>query len=208
MSNILIPVDYSFASHNAYHFGLHLAQKMGLDVLLVHYYSGAINPNEPLQFSGDGSIHGGHLSRLRQFAYPSGDGTKYALVSPPAGVNLTYVTATSLAPSADILKRARSEDVALVVMATRSTKRILGSWLGSTATTVSEACERPVFLIPPEVTFRQFDRIVVANNRTTVDPLPLWEIAGMANLYGAKVHFVHVEHPRKDLPLRFAPWEL
>lgn len=35
MANVLIPIDYSFPSHNAYHFGLYLAEKMGLGVVLV-----------------------------------------------------------------------------------------------------------------------------------------------------------------------------
>ncbi|MEM9261911.1 MAG: universal stress protein, partial [Bacteroidota bacterium] len=149
-----------------------------------------------------------HLNQLRHFAYPSGDGSNYAIVEPPQGVELTYEAAVSLAPSADILQRASQPDISLVVMATRSTRRVLGTWLGSTATTVSEACVRPVFLIPPKAPFSEFKRIVVANNHATAEPYPLWQLEGLADLYGAMVHFVHVEHPKRDLPLRFAPWKL
>lgn len=208
MANILIPIDYSFPSHNAYHFGLYLAKKMGLGVVLAHYYEGSFNPTERFLVSGGSSIHESHLNQLRHFAYPSGDGSNYAVVEPPQGVCLHYEVAVSLSPSADILKRASEPDISLVVMATRSTRKVLSSWLGSTSTTVSEACLRPVFLIPPKAPFAAFKRIVVANNHATAEAYPLWQLEGLADLFGAMVHFVHVENPKKDLPLRFAPWKL
>ncbi|MEO0733941.1 MAG: universal stress protein [Bacteroidota bacterium] len=208
MSRILIPVDFSIPSHNAYRYGLHLAEELNMDVVLVHYYEGSFNPTKPLVIKGGESVNGSYLKRLKEFAYPTGDGIDYPLVEPPCGVSLEYEASVSLMPSSDIIKRAQQEDIDLVVMAPRSTKKFMGKWLGSTSTTVSEACERPVFLVPPEARFTAFDRIVVANNHATADPLPLWQLESLADLYEAKVHFVHIERADPPVEYRFVPWAL
>lgn len=194
--------------HNAYRYGLHLAEEMGLDAVLVHYYSGSIDPRKPLVLAGDGSISGSYQERLRQFASPGGDGVDYPPLEIPRGVTLRYETDVRLVPSAAIIARAKESDISTVVMATRSSKVMLQQWLGSTSITVSEACDRPVFLIPPRARFTSFKRIVVANNHATADPYPLGQVEELANFYGGLVHFVHVEWPDQGAAFRFTPWWL
>lgn len=208
MSRILIPVDFSLPSHNAYRYGLHLAEEFGMDVVLVHYYEGLFNPGEPFVLKDGISIHDSYLQQLRDFAVSTADGIDYPLLEPPGGVEVTYETAVALAPSADIINRTKVGDIDLVVMATRSSKKTLEKWLGSTSITVSEACPCPVFLIPPDVRFSPFRRLVVANNHPTADPLPLWQVKGIADLYRAEVHFVHVEKANESGFFRFVPWAL
>jgi nucleotide-binding universal stress UspA family protein len=200
MSKILIPVDFSVPSHNAYRYGLHLAKETGRHVVLAHYYSGSIDPRASLYIAGDGTIQGSFETRLRQFAYNE--------IEPPCGVVLSYETEVSLDAAAAIVERAQRTDIDWVVMAPRSSKGLLDGWLGSTSTTVSESCDRPVFLIPPHARYHPIHRMVVANNHATADPYPLWQLDGLAEHYQSQVHFVHVEPPKKDLPLRFVPWNL
>ncbi|CAH1000687.1 hypothetical protein LEM8419_01821 [Neolewinella maritima] len=208
MSRILIPVDYSLACHNAYRFGLQLAQELELDVVLTHYYSGALDPRTSLHVSGDGTIYGNHLARLRRFAYATAKAPSYPPVDLPEEVDLMYEVAVRMSASAAILERAREEDISVVVMAPRSSTALLGKWLGSTATTVSEACDRPVYIVPSHCRYAPFRRMVVANNQDTADPYPLWQLQGLAEYYGAKVHFVHVHTPGAEQPVRFVPWDL
>lgn len=208
MSKILIPVDFSLASHNAYRYGLHLANSMGLDVVLAHYYSGTIDTNNPLVITGDGSIQGSYERRLRSFAYSSAEGIDYPLVQPPRGVRIDYEVKVSLIPSAAINRRAAEDDISFVVMPPRSSRAPLGKWLGSTATTVSESANKPVYLVPTGVAFTPFSQIVVANNHAVADPLPLEQIGELAIANNAQVHFVHVEWPQKFGPLQFTPWQL
>lgn len=208
MAKILVPVDFSVPCHNAYRYALHLAKEMNYDVVLTHYYSGSVNPKEPFVIRGDGSIQGSYETRLRQFAYPSGEGVDYPLVEPPSEVNISYETRVVLSTAAAIVNRADEPDIALIVMATRSTPGMLDKWLGSTSITVSESCNQPVFLIPPHVSYQKVDRIVVANNHDTADPISLWQIGDLAGLFSAHVHFVHVENPGESSPFRFVPWKL
>jgi nucleotide-binding universal stress UspA family protein len=208
MSSILLPVDFSLPCHNAYRFGLHLAKELKLDVVLAYYSLGAIDPGQPLAFSGDGSLHGSHIERLRSFSSSQAEGIDYPLIEPPKGITLAYESEVVFSVSAAIIARAEQHDIALVVMAPRSSKRLLGKWLGSTSTTVSESCNRPVYLVPEDARFRPFKKIVVANNHVTAESYPLWQIEGLAGLFQAHVYFVHVEWPRQFGPLRFVPWRL
>ncbi len=208
MSKILIPVDFSLASHNAYRYGLHLANSMGLDVVLAHYYTGTIDTNNPLVITGDGSIQGSYERRLRSFAYSNAEGVDYPLVQPPRGVAISYDVKVSLTPSAAINRRAEQDDISLLVMPPRSSRAPLGKWLGSTSTTVSESCTKPVYLIPTGVAYTPFSQIVVANNHAVAESLPLEQISSLATANDALVHFVHVEWPRQYGPLQFTPWRL
>ena len=206
MSAILIPVDFSDASRNAYRFGLHLAENLGHDVILTHYYSGSIDPRAELSIGRDGTIGGGYDDRLREFAY-SGDLLPGAVaIEPPASVAVRYETDVSLTPAVAIARRARGADIALVVMAPRSTPSLLGRWLGSTATTVSESCERPVLIVPAEARYRPVREIVIADNGDTDRSYPLSFLDGFPAVRAARLHFVRV-HPEANGPMaRYAPW--
>ena len=208
MSSLLVPVDFSLPCHNAYRFGLHLAEAFQLDLVLVHYSLGSIDPGQPLTFGGDGSLHSSFLERLRGFARSTAEGVDYPLAEPPKGVNITYESEIVFSISASIIARAAQSDIAMVVMAPRSSKKLLGKWLGSISTTVSESCNRPVYLVPDEARFHPFEKIVVANNHVSAETYPLWQIEDLAELFKARVHFVHVEWPRQFGPLRFVPWRL
>jgi nucleotide-binding universal stress UspA family protein len=208
MSNILIPVDFSLSCHNAYRYGLHLAKHFGLNVVLAHYYNGSISTNSPLIIAGDGTIRGSYIERLRHFAYSHAEGIDYPLVQPPTGVEVNYELVSTFSVSASINQRAAADDITMVVMAPRSSKTILGKWLGSTSTTVSESCSKPVFIVPNEAVFHSFDHIVVANNHSTADPYPFWQIEMLARMQKSMVHFVHVDWPGQNSQLKFSPWRL
>ncbi|WP_187271173.1 universal stress protein [Neolewinella aurantiaca] len=208
MSSILVPVDFSLPCHNAYRFGLHLAEEFKLNVVLAHYSSGAIDPGQPLVFAGDGSLHGSNVKRLENFASSNADGIDYPLLEPPQGVEVTYEAEVVFSVSASIIARASKEDISMVVMAPRSTRKLLGKWLGSTSTTVSEACPCPVCLVPEDAQFSPWKKVVVANNSVTAEAYPLWQIEDIARKYSSYVHFVHVQWPRQYGPLKFTPWRL
>lgn len=208
MSSILIPVDFSLPCHNAYRFSLHLADQLKLDVVLVHYSLGSINPGQPLVFSGDGSLHGSYLERLRGFANSTAEGVDYPLTEPPKETNIYYESEVVFSVSAAIIARAEQSDIALVVMAPRSSKNILGKWLGSTATTVSESCNRPVYLVPDQARYSPLKKIVVANNSTTSEAFPLQQVNELAQKNSTYVHFVHVTWPQQYGPLKFVAWQL
>ncbi|PPK87614.1 nucleotide-binding universal stress UspA family protein [Neolewinella xylanilytica] len=209
MTHILIPVDFSRASHNAYRYGLHLAERRGLHVVLVHYYSGSIDPRTNLYIGGDGTIQGSFEARLREFAYSKGAYGDLLAVEPPTGVEVTYEADVSLRPAFAIGKRAEQPDISLVVMASRSSESVLGKWLGSTTTTVSESCDCPVMIVPPDVRHRPIREVVVANNHDTADPAPLAYLEELSDLYGgSRVHFVHVERLNADGDTTFVPWKL
>lgn len=197
MSKLLIPVDFSVASHNAYAYGLKLAETIGLDVHLVHYYAGSINPNEKLVFTGDGTIHGSFETRLEQFAFPAGEGFDYPLAEPPEQVAVTWEVGVAFPVAQAIKKRAEQDDIKAVVMATRTGKAVLEKWLGSTSALVSESCTRPIFLIPPNASYERINNIVVANHHETAEAFPFWQIEVLSEFTRAKIYFVNVEHTRQ-----------
>lgn len=208
MSKILVPVDFSYASKNAYVYALQLADQLGLNVDLVHFYGGSITPGKPLIITGDGSIQGSVHRRLQEFSKPNPLAPAYDWFDVPEAVTISYTTGISLTPSAAINKMAASQEYDLVVMATHSYSGPIAKWLGSTAATVSESCLKPVILIPPKVDYTPYDRIVVANNFETAHPLVLDQLTAWAEAFGASMHFVHIVTPTEAKSINFVPWRL
>lgn len=207
MSNILIPVDFSIACYNAYSFGLQLAKRLNVGVILSHYYGGSFSPNRPLLLGRNTSIKDGYLQRLESFAKCDIEGNESTMLA-DSGVKVAYEAEVALSPSAAVLHRANEADIDLIIMATRSTVNVADRWLGSNSTTVSESAPKPVFLIPPQVTYKEFERIVIANHHETAEPYPLWQINILAQLTGAKMHFVSVENLDEPDHVKFVPWKL
>ena len=206
MSAILIPVDFSEACRNAYRFGLHLAKDLDHDVVLTHYYSGSLDPRDNLSLGHDGTVQGGHEDRLRRFAYSADAAPGAIAVEPPTGVNVHFETDVSLTPSAAIAQRAEQSDIALVIMAPRSSASMLEKWLGSTTTTVSEVSRRPVLIVPPDARYRPVREVVIADNGDQDRTYPLAFLDSFPAVRSARLHFVRIDREAKGKRTRFTPW--
>ena len=203
MPQILVPVDLSTNSKNAYAYALGLAKRLQLDVKLLHVYNRSFVPNEPMQFDGDNSLEESDERRLKQFAQPHPLDPDYLRLQVPPNVNVTYDTVINLSAAAGIRAAATEEDVEMIVMGTSNKTGIFVNWLGSTASTISETASKPVMLIPPTVTFADYRTIIVANHYETTDNDVLEQVSTLGKLFDATLHFAHIISPTDHFPYQF-----
>lgn len=203
MPQILVPVDLSTNSKNAYAYALGLATRLQLDVKLLHVYNQSFVPNEPMHFDGSDSLEESDERRLKQFARPHPTDPDYLRLKVPQNVTITYDTVINLSAAAGIRAAAAEDDVEMIVMGTSNKTGIFVNWLGSTASTISETASKPVMLVPPTATFTDYRTIVVANHYETTDTEVMEQVSTLGKLFNATLHFAHIIHPTDHFPYQF-----
>lgn len=197
MSTILVPIDFSDNSKDAFLYALLLGKKLKMNVKLLYVYNRSFVPTEPMYFTGDNSLGQEDEKRLKNFARESLDAESKSV---PNGVALAYETIIDLSPSNGIRFAADDEAVDLIVMGTTNKTGVFSNWLGSTSSQVSETASKPVLLVPSGLVFKDFKKIVVASHYESAGAAMLRQIADLAALFKAALHFVHVVHPGDKSP--------
>jgi nucleotide-binding universal stress UspA family protein len=197
MSTILVPIDFSDNSKEVFLYALLLGQKLRMNVKLLYVYNRSFVPTEPMYFKGDNSLGQEDEKRLKNFARTS---LEVESKSVPSGVTLAYETIIDLSPANGIRFAADDEAVDLIIMGTTNKTGVFANWLGSTSSQVSETASKPVLLVPSGLVFKGFKKIVVASHYESAGAAMLREVASLAGLFKASLHFVHVVDPGDKSP--------
>jgi nucleotide-binding universal stress UspA family protein len=202
LSRILVPVDFSPASANAFHYAWQLAERYGASIDVVH----AIE----YIFEGEQASASGFLENYVQTTkaeletFVSETAKKYFPDAAPLGP--VAAGPGEISPANNIYKiqarveygfpEAVIEDLSqrydMVVMGT-GRKSDLAVWVfGSVSVAVSQNAHCPVLLIPPNAEFAGFKNILYASNFESNDPEKVRQVVSFAKKFEAQVHFVHV----------------
>lgn len=200
MSHILVPVDYSVNAKNAYIYALQLAERLRMNIKVLHVYNTSALPYEAVYFEGEDSIENVDEHKLRAYVRSAPNDVDYEDLQVPKGVDIKFESVINLSVAAGIRLAADEDDVDMIVMGTTNKTGVFVNWLGSTASQVSETAPKPVLLVPPKVKFENYRRIVVANHYETTEKATLSQITAWAELFGSALHFVHVVFPKDKSP--------
>jgi nucleotide-binding universal stress UspA family protein len=186
---ILVPIDFSATSYNAYCYARALAEVFGCRLELIHAYSVSYTKNTMVSLLAEEGMIKTISSKMDAFIKKAEKETE--------GTVLTKVNVIKkieeAAPVPLIINESKTDDVFLIVMGTTG-KHHLGDYiLGSVASAVAQGSRVPVLLIPEKVAYRPFKSILYASNFEAAHRDMLREIINFANLFRAAVHFVHVK---------------
>ncbi len=195
LRRILVPVDFSPASKNAFEFAVDLAQVFSAEVEVFHAVEGMFDAGLP-------SVTGQPAGEIAATEQELADfiGEKYAKPEAVAPTNnqlpnnqLTKIKADFGFAAAAIETRSTQFD--LVVMSTTGHQTFLTKIFGSVSTSVSTNAHCPVLLVPPSAHFQGFKNILYASNFESADPEKIRQVADFSKKMEAQLHFVHVGHP-------------
>ena len=145
MKKILIPVDFSDISLNAFTYGLDLANSIGAHVTVVH----CLHPQ-----------YGSHLVDMPSFI----NDQLNALVEENTheqnyyGQSAFVETMIKERLAADGIIE-MSKDFDMIVMGTKGTGNGINKWIGSISKITAKKAKCPVLLIPPSASFQGIDKI-------------------------------------------------
>lgn len=186
MKKILVPVDFSKTSQNAYFYAIEWARVLGGSIHLVNIYSGSFDPKEALVVSDLETRHDQVLSELTHFMHTASNNsssTKDPLVSVTTDAHLGFAGEKIVG---------LSEAFDIVIMGSTGRSGILEKIFGSVSSFVSKHASCPVMLIPHGTTFKSLDNILYAANLESLNESMLDFAIDIADQFESAIHFVHV----------------
>jgi nucleotide-binding universal stress UspA family protein len=186
--SILVPVDFTDNSFNAYLYANNLAYDLGCRLHLI-YVSPVANgsesqKNENLRKAGKEVL----LDRLRSFSrwHPNEIDEKFFPVE-------TSVEVLQGSTIEEVIKCTNKGLFRFIVCGTRERHSTLENWLGTVSSGIAMQAGLPVILVPNHAVFTNLDTIIVGCDEQANDDFVLAQIAILSDWFESQVHFVHVQ---------------
>lgn len=166
--NLLIPVDFSPASILAVKIGFYLANKFGIEPLILHSYVAPIfNPADPYSDSVDDFDDNidnididNHLKSIAAKQFSDFKNKISSCIKNGEIPDIKYsTTLLEGIPEQVIHEYCRQNNPALIVMATRDINKKESDLIGSVTAEVIDSCRVPVLTIPDNYTTVGVDKI-------------------------------------------------
>ena len=189
INKILLPVDFSAASRNAYNYALQWSRLIGAEIKIVHCFAPAFDPNQPVIVQPFEENKLFVEERLKKFCntYPNEEE-----VQPTNALKISSEAIMGFAVD-EIIRTADDENSSMILMSTTSKHGVLDKFFGSISSAVSRKANTPVLLIPDGVSFKPFKNILYATNADSSDEYLVEEIIKFSELFKSNIHFVHVQ---------------
>ncbi len=196
MNTILVPVDFSKASQNAFQYALRIANLFHARLMVFHAYNVSI-PEPYLIPASQNMIIEEEEKRIQELF----DEMERAV---PAEIvkNIELDFKLSLGPVTDeILYLCESLEPGLVVVGMKSSHDLAQAILGSTCTHLIQRLEFPLLIVPENAKYRGIRNIVFASNFEENEASTIDELMEFAFLYDALIHCLHIhtEYSVEDL---------
>jgi len=188
MDKIIIPIDFSEVSINAFAYGHRLATDLNAITKAVHVFMPSAQ-----ELLESATINIDHVllreSYLDDFVGSfnndwGSDLMKASLIDSEFRVGF---------PADQILESIEENDAALTVLGTTGQSTFLRQWFGSVSTKIMDEATSPVLAIPKEATYHGIHKIVFAYEDIDQDKAVIDQLVEFADRFGAEIHLVHVE---------------
>ena len=194
MKKIVTSTDFSKNSMEGFQFALKIANVLDASVELIHVYSGAFSPDQPIVMQASPNQYEAVLKHVKNFETRAKKAAELPIKEMPE-VNAKAVLGF---PEVELVKYSNKEDTYMIVMSTSGSHGISGKLFGTISTHVGRKANCPVMLIPQGTEFKGFKHILYASNFEGVDEKNIRRLIAFAESFQANVHFVHVRTPKEE----------
>jgi nucleotide-binding universal stress UspA family protein len=158
MYKILVPTDFSKCANNAMTYAMEIAERTGASVTALY----VVYPNADLDNSTYNAFFvddymAERLESMEQWVKKFTKVPRFQGVKVHAECKMGY-------PLSTIDETAQSIKASLIVMGTTGATGLRGVMLGSTASGVVAKSSKPVLVVPPKATFRNYARFALATD--------------------------------------------
>lgn len=181
---LLVPIDFSKNSDAALNYAAHLARHLGAALKLFHVITPYVSKTTYLKIESDELIESAlkELEVLKRKTHES------------FGIDCT-VTVVAGDVAERILEASAESNVSMIVMGSNKKKYFL---FGSITTSIVEKSCVPVMVLPLEMTFKSFTKIVFATDYQPHDLQDLQEVTRIARAFNCPLNVVHVVNRFED----------
>lgn len=186
MKRILVPVDFSNTSHNAYLYARGLASVLGAEVKVLHVYSGSFSTREPFIIKAGKGKDEVVQDQLDDFValHPKAEREDILTKVKVTTAVIQGMTVHKIVES--------SNETDMIVIGATGKHDAVEKILGSVSSSVAQQAHCPVLVVPKGAHFEHYNQILYTSNFESADPVLLERVVDFANLFRAAVHFIHV----------------
>lgn len=198
IEKILVPVDFSGCSRDAYHVALDIAQRFDAALEIVHFYILPTETNEDetrnFVLSEEDFIEATE-KRLNQFLYHDFANSYEEDIAKKVKIE----TKIEIGFAGDkIVEFSKRSDINLVIIGASGENPNLARLLGSIASEVASKAYCPVLLVPFGHRFALFENIIYASNEYSMNQDTLSYSFDWARSFNANIHFLNVKNTDKS----------
>ncbi len=192
IKNIVVPIDFSATSRNAYNYAQVLAEAFDAEITVLHvkeHYLPASEISIPsISIYDEVPLN----ETMRDFIENENSDTPVMVKN---RVQSKIIKGNSID---EIIHYSKRDDVDLIVMGTTGLQDFVSKIIGTVSLEVANKAHCPVVLVPRDTTWKPINRILFAANYSSTLPKTVSEITDFAELLKANIHFVHVNESKGD----------
>ena len=192
MKNILVPIDFSQCSMDAFLYAKGLADTLGFSIKLVHVYSGNLNVDPSINLHSEKNREETILKMMNEFVKVNLENSKGSNVLTRQKIETEAIVGLNTTQQIVNLT-SNVDDIAMVVIGTTGTGNVLDKMFGSVSSGVAQRSHCPVILVPHGTEYKDFENVLYASNYESADKDLIGQIVDFGNVFRATMHFVHVE---------------
>mmetsp|Transcript_4573 Transcript_4573/g.10930 ORF Transcript_4573/g.10930 Transcript_4573/m.10930 type:complete len:283 (+) Transcript_4573:506-1354(+) len=192
MKNILVPIDFSQCSRDAFLYAKGLADTLGFSIKLVHVYIGNLNTDASINLNPVKSREEAILKKMQDFVKVNLEKSDNSNVLTQQKIETEAIV--GLSATHEIVELTKDkDDIAMVVIGTTGDGNMMEKMFGSVSSSVAQRSHCPVILVPQESEFKKYENVLYASNYESADENLLDQIVDFGKIFNATMHFVHVE---------------
>jgi nucleotide-binding universal stress UspA family protein len=197
MKKILVPIDFSETSENAFVYAIEMAKSYQAQLLLLHTYDLPFVDNQVVAFNYAEIYDTLEMTNSNQFEEEMSKLTDIAKKQ-----NAEHIAISHIMMRGDLIQNikeiVRLENVDFVVMGTKGTTGWFDSFIGTTTTSVIADVTVPVLSISHEAKFHKMETIGFTTLYREDDRHALREVLAIAKKLEAKVKCLYVKTSDED----------
>jgi nucleotide-binding universal stress UspA family protein len=198
MKKILVPIDFTEVSDNAFVYALEMAKRLKAELVLLHTFEIPIVDSQAMPINYATIYNSVEWANFEHFKQKMPQ--LHAIAEER---NLSQIPMSHLMMDGDLLlsinKVITQENIDMVVMGTKGADGWWDSFIGTNTGSVIAGVSVPVLSVPASVPFQKIDTIAFTTRFRKKDIEALIKILLFAKKFQAKVKCLYVKTPNSDV---------
>jgi nucleotide-binding universal stress UspA family protein len=186
ISKIVVPTDFSAPAEQALNYAIELAKKTKASITLLH-----INQVAMVDASMPAETYQLLVKEIEELTIAGFDTLEKKLLK-PSGIDYTTETRYGFV-SEEICAVAKEAEADLIIMGTTGASGAAEILIGSNAASVVAKSTVPILVIPKDLTYKDYSRIVYATDYNEPEFPALMRLIYFAELFDCPLDVIHVK---------------
>jgi nucleotide-binding universal stress UspA family protein len=188
IQNIVVPIDFSTTSRNAYHYARSLAKTLHATITVVNVKDHSIMTSDVMITSFPIDDKHQLIKDIEEFIVEEDISENNPVEKSEVKIQILRGDPVSV-----LTELSESETTDLIVIGTTGFADVLTKIFGSTSIKLSNQAHCPVILVPRDARWHSIEKIMYASNYDSMSPKVMQRMIDFVMSLNASVHFINVK---------------